>query len=127
LESEKKFPLDYKLVAGLFILSGVSWFVSAAGEFFPAVGIIAGVLCIITGVGLLRRNHALWTAALVIIWLEILGLFVLLVIQGLVLLAAEAWLALAIFLLVFVVKLALSIWAYRVLIRPDVCACYYEA
>jgi hypothetical protein len=131
METQKQTPVALKVVAVLFISSGV-WtvleiLVSLARN---TINFNLGVLGIFIGLGLLRFRRGWRTCALVYIWLAfiLIAVFSLMVLGGghpepfyLKLFGQNIGYASPTFaLFVAAVLFALVVWQYRVLTRPDV-------
>jgi hypothetical protein len=109
-----KRPLDLKIIAGLFILNGLSrvldyfaWFDEApAGN---SIRLVSGLMEFVAGVGLLYLQRPFRTLALVVVWIQ----FLLGVAFAVVAVARDGIEAAWVFLI-----LLLNIWEYWVLIKP---------
>lgn len=123
--AEKRFLAVYYLVAALFLVFGALSLLGGWLSVSP-VTVAVGFLDVIVGVGLLLRVQTLWTVALFLIWVDNLALFVLLLFVPMALLTSGAGLVGVLVAVVLLVRLGINFWSYGVLIRPDVCACYYE-
>jgi hypothetical protein len=129
METQKQAPAALKVVAVLFIISGVL----AVLEILVSltrnhINFNFGVLGIFIGLGLLRFRRGWRTCALVFIWLMLIFIpvFGIMVLAGtrpihLKLFGQQMGYASATFaFFVATVLFALAVWQYRVLTRPDV-------
>jgi len=121
-------PTSLRVVAGLFIFSGICTAVEIAVSLTRGhINLNLGILCIWIGFGLLRHNRTWRTWALVFLWFGMIALpaFSLMALSRSMLdfklfgvPVGEVPSALAVF---FVVPLfMLTVWEYRVLTRPGI-------
>ena len=129
MDSHRPIPTELKVVAALFILSGIWSAIEVLVSLMHAhVNINFGVLGVLIGPGLLRLSRGWRTCALVLLWIALIGaplIAVLFMLQhgpldfsvfGQKVGHAPKELGLAMAAIVFL----LAVWQYRVLTRADV-------
>ena len=129
MEQHQSAPLSLKIVAALFILSGISSIIEVIISLTQGrLSFNFGVLGVVIGIGLLRFSRTWRTCALIFIWIALICLP--LVALVFLFLAASVnyiifWqqvgpgsraIAVALAALLF----AVTVWQYRVLTRPDI-------
>lgn len=133
MEEVPQIPAALKVVAALFILSGVSAVLEMLFALFQSrININFGVIGLFVGLGLLGLRPGWRTCALVLLWIGMIGTPVI----GLLMLGSSAPLNFAVFGVTighipkpagFVMAAALfllAVWQYRVLTRPDIRALF---
>lgn len=129
MDSNKPIPLSLKIVAGLFILNGISAAIEVVVALMHGhININFGVLGLFIGPGLLRYSRGWRTCALVLLWIAMIGFPII----SFVFLSHSGPLDLNVFgqkighaskelgLAMAAILFALSLWPYYVLTRPDI-------
>lgn len=133
MEQAPPIPAALKVVAALFILSGVSAALEMLFALFQSrISINFGVIGLFVGLGLLGLRSGWRTCALVLLWIGMIGIPVI----GLLMLGSSAPLNFAVFgvtighipkpagLVMAAGLFLLAVWQYRVLTRPDIRALF---
>jgi hypothetical protein len=127
MDNSKPIPTSLKVVAALFILSGICSLIDVVVSLMHN-NINFGVLGLFIGPGLLRLRRGWRTCALVFLWIAMIGVPIIAVLfltssgpVDFVLFGQKVGHASKEFCIAIVaVVFALAVWQYRVLTRPDV-------
>ncbi len=122
-------PTSLKIVAGLFIFSGVCSAIDVVVSLMHShININFGVLGLFIGPGLLRFSRGWRTCALVFLWIALIGVPII----ALLLMVSQGPFDFKVFgqkvghaskgfgLAIAAVVFVLALWQYRVLTRPDI-------
>jgi hypothetical protein len=129
MENTTPIPTSLKVVAYLFILSGILSLIEIIVSLMHGqININFGVLALFIGAGLLRLSRGWRTWALVFLWIAMIGIPII----ALVFMTASGPLDFKLFgqnvghaspalgIVLATLMFALAVWQYRVLTRPDV-------
>jgi len=137
-EDAGRLPLSLKIVAWLFIISGILATIDLFLDLWKGtLSINLGVLNLFIGLGLLQLLPVWRTCALIFTWFELIGfpLFALLVLTGSGVVTMRLFgerqvndfVARLVLLIIAGAFFSLSIWQYLILTRPDVLRLFFPA
>jgi hypothetical protein len=121
MDEPAELPISLKIVAGLFILSGISCVVEiVVALMYNRIDLDFGVLALFIGGGLRRLSRGWRTCGLVFLWIAIIGEIAVLVFLASRPLDFTALGPYELGAVLAVIGLVLVVWSFRVLTRPDI-------